>query len=151
MPLSAHVERRTNTSEYKKLHYRDRDENLYNSWKETVGEENVPDSLDKFQESRYNDIVEWERLKRERTSITEINGKTWTPTFKEKAVNNYYELRDGGVDIFSHGVARMIDRGVSVDSVIEQSHRPFNYTESNGKKLSSMTARLLFTIKKGRK
>ena len=109
----------------------------------------MPKMLAEFQDLKYNNIDEWERLKREKATITEINGKTWTPTFKEKAVNNYYELRDGGVEISSHGVARMIDRGVSVDSIIEQSHRPFNYTESNGKKIKFYDSTALVYNKEG--
>lgn len=83
--------RRSNSLGYKKLHYHDRDEKRFERWANVENFKNSPKTLDKLQEIKYNNIDEWERLKREKATITEINGKTWTPTFKEKAVNNYYE------------------------------------------------------------
>ncbi|MBR0189025.1 MAG: hypothetical protein IJQ23_01410 [Clostridia bacterium] len=54
--------RRAESTEYKKLHYRDRDERLYENWKSVVGKENMPKTLDKFQEIRYNDEKEYRRI-----------------------------------------------------------------------------------------
>lgn len=39
---------------FKKWRYRKADENQYNRWKEIIGEENMPEDVDKFQEIKYN-------------------------------------------------------------------------------------------------
>lgn len=46
--------RRTGSTTYKKIHYRKRDEKLYEEWKNVIGEDNMPKTLENFQEIRYN-------------------------------------------------------------------------------------------------
>lgn len=119
--------RRSNSLGYKKLHYHDRDEKLYNSWKDTVGAKNMPETLDKFQEIRYNDDKEYRRLQSYKDSIgngklsplvdyklyksenermaTEIVGQTMSNGIEIKGVSkHFYERYFGSVEDRREGV-----------------------------------------------
>ena len=119
--------RRARTTEYKKIHYHNRDEKLYNSWKDTVGENNMPETLDKFQEIRYNDDKEYRRLQSYKDSIgggklsplvdyklykseseriaTEIVGQTTSNGIEIKGVSkHFYERYFGSVEDRREGV-----------------------------------------------
>lgn len=119
---------------YKAWRNRKKDENTLNRWKEVKNFKNAPQTLEELQQIKYNKNTEaWERLKRERTTIAKIDDKPWTDTFREKAINAYYDFREKGIEITDHGVARFLQRGFSVDEIAEIDGKSFNYTQDDGK------------------
>ena len=98
------------------------------------GSEKLHQTLEELHQINYNKNTEaWERLKRERTTIAKIDDKPWTDTFREKAINAYYDFREKGIEITDHGVARFLQRGFSVDEIAEIDGKSFNYTQDDGK------------------
>ncbi len=113
------------------------DDQQYERWKGILGAERMPKTLDKFEKLKYNKKYKqrFAQLKRERDIIKAINQKQWTDTFKEKARNTYYSLRESGIEISDHGVARFLQRGYTEEQLIEIHKKPFNYSQTDGKKV----------------
>ncbi len=93
---------------FKKWRYRKADENQYNRWKEIIGEENMPEDVDIFQEIKYNKDKqqEFEKLRQIRAQeidykVAEMGGahsgklidyqKNFSITALEKTVKNLDE------------------------------------------------------------
>lgn len=62
--------RRSETLQYKQLHYHDRDDKLYKEWQSVIGEKNMPKTLEHFQELRYNNSNQYRQLQDYKNSIT---------------------------------------------------------------------------------
>lgn len=54
---------------YKKWRYRKADENQYERWKSIIGEENMPEDVDKFTDIKYNNPEEYQALK---TAVSDV-------------------------------------------------------------------------------
>ncbi len=76
---------------YKKSHYAVRDYNQYNRWKETIGKENMPESLADFQDLKYNNSTKFDSLQEYKEYVVE-NPKA-SPVDHKRAV----ELKQKGV------------------------------------------------------
>ena len=116
----------------RKWKHRRADENQFERWKKVKGFRNCPETLDKLQEIKYNDSEEWERLKRERKTLSDIQEKPWTDTFREKAIKTYYEFREHGVEFTDHGVARFLSR-MTKEDFWKIHTQPFNYVQDDGR------------------
>lgn len=118
---------------YKKSHYAVRDFRQYDRWKSILGEENMPKSLAEFQDLKYNDIGHYEGLKRVNETISEIEQKTWTPVFKEKAKSEILDYKKYGIEFSAHGISRCLQRKFSKADILDMHKKPFNFVQPDGK------------------
>ncbi len=110
------------------------DTNTFTRWQKVKDFRNCPKTLEELQEIKYNKSTEqWERLKRERKTISDINEKPWTDTFHDKAIDTYYEFRRNGIELTDHSVARILQRGFSVKEICNIDKNRFNYIQADGK------------------
>ena len=118
---------------FKAWQNRKMDTNTFARWKNVKDFRNCPKTFEELQEIKYDKSTEqWERLKRERKTISDINQKPWTNTFHDKAINTYYEFRQYGVEFTDHGIARLLAR-MSKTAFFEIHKQPFNYRQSDGR------------------
>ena len=118
---------------FKAWRYHKMDTNTLERWKSVENFRNRPKTVENLQEIKYNkDTTKWERLKRERKTISDINGKPWTDSFKAKAVDAYYEFREYGVEFTDHGVARFLAR-MSKETFLDIHNKPFNFVQADGR------------------
>ena len=118
---------------YKKWRYRNMDQNTLERWEKIKDFRNCPKILEDLQEIKYNKSNEWEVLKRERKTISDINDKQWTDSFRQKAIDTYYEFREYGIEFTDHGIARFLQRGISFEKVVEIDRKSFNYEQEDQK------------------
>lgn len=118
---------------FKKWRNRRMDENTFKRWTQIKDFRNCPKTLDDLQEIKYNKNVDgWDLIKRERKTISDINGKNWSEGFRSKAIDTYYEFREHGIEFTDHGIARLLAR-MSKDTFLEIHKQPFNYRQSDGR------------------
>lgn len=117
---------------FKKWRYHRMDTNTLNRWKDIKDFRNCPKTVEDLQGIKYNKSSQWELLKRERKTISDINGKNWTDSFHNKAVDTYYEFREKGVEFTDHGVARYLSR-MTESEFLSIHEKSFNYTQSDGR------------------
>lgn len=113
--------------------YRKMDANTIDRWSKVKDFRNCPKILEELQEIKYNKPDEWEVLKRERATIEKINGKNWTDSFHEKAIDTYYHFREKGVEFTDHGVAKYLQRKVDETEALSIANKKFNYVQPDGK------------------
>lgn len=110
------------------------DQKQYDRYIKRLGAENLPKTFDKFQEMKYTDISRYETLMRGYRTLGEISRKEWNDSFKQKAIETYWEFNKAGVEMSSHALARYLDRGkdsFSFNDILLQSKMDYNYRDSN--------------------
>lgn len=115
-----------------------RDYQIYTEYKQVLKDDpDFPKTLAKFQEIKYNkDVVLYQKLKREKSTVSSINQKGWLESFTRKAVSTYYEFKAKNIEFTDHGVARFLQRGFDKEMIIEIcKNYPFNYIQNDGKKI----------------
>ena len=115
-----------------------RDYQIYTEYKQVLKDDpDFPKTLAKFQEIKYNkDVVLYQKLKREKSTVSSINQKGWSESFTRKAVSTYYEFKAKNMEFTDHGVARFLQRGFDKEMIIEIcKNYPFNYIQNDGKKI----------------
>ena len=95
---------------FKAWRYQKMDTNTLNRWKTIKDFRNRPKTVEDLQGIKYNKSSQWELLKRERKTISDMNGKNWTDSFHNKAIDTYCHFRKKGVEFTDHGVARYLSR-----------------------------------------
>lgn len=126
------------TLAYAKSHYYRSDEKEFKEFESVIGKENMPETLEKFQEMKYNkDKQKIQLLSREKTTISKVKGKNWTPEFIEKAVDTYYEFRKDGIELTDHGVARLLSRFSDKKAEVKEicKNKSFNYLQADGRRI----------------
>ena len=118
---------------FKAWRYHKMDTNTLERWKSVENFRNRPKTVENLQEIKYNkDTTKWEQLKRERKTISDINGKPWTDSFKAKAVDAYYHFREKGIEFTDHGIARYLSR-MTEEEFWAIHNKPFNYKQEDGR------------------
>ena len=115
-----------------------RDYQIYTEYKQVLKDDpDFPKTLAKFQKIKYNkDVVLYQKLKREKSTVSSINQKGWSESFTRKAVSTYYEFKAKNIEFTDHGVARFLQRGFDKEMIIEIcKNYPFNYIQNDGKKI----------------
>lgn len=116
---------------------RSSDKKQYERYKERLGEENVPETLELFQEKKYNGSGDHKALERSYRTIGEIEGKSqWSDTFRQKAIDAYWEFKQNGIEMSAHAVGRFLDRceGMfTLNDIVMQAKRRFNYIQPDGR------------------
>ena len=121
----------------KKLKNRRTDKEQYERYKKRLGKENVPETLDMWQEKKYNGSGDHKALERSYRTIGEIEGKSqWSDTFRQKAIDAYWEFKQNGIEMSAHAVGRFLDRceGMfTLNDIVMQAKRRFNYIQPDGR------------------
>lgn len=114
-----------------------RDYEKYIEYKDILkSDPDFPKTLAKFQEIKYNeDKTLYQKLKREKHTVSEIKGKGWSDSFTQKAVKYYYTLRNSGIEISVHGIARGIDRKIQIEDILQNDRKEVNYIQLDGRKI----------------
>lgn len=117
-----------------------KDNEEYEKYKSILGEENVPKTLEEFQEIKYNDGDEWKQLKLSYGTIREIDQKDWDYSFVTKAKSTYFQFKNEGIEMSAHAISRYLPRkegkqGVTYtfEDIVKQSKMPVNYVQSDGR------------------
>lgn len=119
---------------FKKWRYRKMDQNTFDRWTKEKDFRNCPKTLEDLQEIKYNkDTRNWDLLKRERKTISDINAKQWTDSFRQKAIATYYKFREKGIEFTDHGIARFLQRGISFEKAVKLNKQAFNYRQKDKK------------------
>lgn len=112
----------------------------YKDWADVPGF-NAPKTLAEYYQIKYNDPERWARLRRDHDTLLKIDQKSWTPEFKQKAVETFLAFQAEGIEITDHGIARFLDRSrgkkskkpYTFDDIVAQMKLPFNYQQRDGK------------------
>ena len=68
----------------KAWHNRHSDFRQYENYKNILGKNRLPRSVSDFQKMKYNEIEKWATLKREKATISSIDSKSWSDSYKGK-------------------------------------------------------------------
>ena len=122
----------------KMLENHNADKLQYEKYKDVLGGKNLPKSLDKFQELKYNKTDEWKDLKKSYRTVKEFDEKSWTDEFKAKAKQLYFEFKKDGVEFSSHAVSRFLSRQENTNGIVytyadivKQCKLPANYKQAD--------------------
>ena len=129
---------RTGSFAHQKSHNLIRDYQIYTEYRQVLKDApDFPKTLAKFQEIKYNkDTALYQKLKREKNTIFSIKQKGWSESFTRKAVSAYYEFKARNIEFTDHGVARFLQRGFGMDTVLDIcKNHPFNFIQEDGKKV----------------
>ena len=90
---------------HQKIHNLIRDYQIYTEYKQVLKDDpDFPKTLAKFQEIKYNkDVVLYQKLKREKSTVSSINQKGWSESFTRKAVSTYYEFKAKNIEFTDQG------------------------------------------------
>lgn len=112
----------------------------YKDWADVPGF-NAPKTLAEYYQIKYNDPERWARLRRDHDTLLKIDQKSWTPEFKQKAVETFLAFQAEGFEISDHGVARFLNRKVgakkqlpfSVLDIVVQMRLAPNFVQDDGR------------------
>lgn len=94
-------------------------------------------SLGDFRQWKYKAVEKYNAVERQYQTFKEINAKSWTDSFKDKAKAVYREFKSSGAELSSHAVARILDRtGGDADAVkelIDITGKAANYKQLDGR------------------
>lgn len=97
----------------------------------------MPETLELFQEKKYNGSEDHKALERSYRTIGEIEGKSqWSDTFRQKAINAYWEFKQNGVEMSAHAIGRFLQRSkgaFTLNDIVIQAKKRFNYIQPDGR------------------
>lgn len=114
-----------------------RDIAQYKRYKEVL--EGSLGSLVKFGQTKYNDEEGWEKLQKKVSTYREINGKSWSKEFKDKAKQAYNRFEKKNIMMSAHALGRLprLDKPgyvhIAEEEVIELLKKKPNYSEGENK------------------
>lgn len=114
-----------------------RDIAQYKRYKEVL--EGSLGSLVKFGQTKYNDEEGWEKLQKKVSTYREINGKSWSKEFKDKAKQAYNRFEKKNIMMSAHALGRLsrLDKPgyvhIAEEEVIELLKKKPNYLEGENK------------------
>lgn len=117
------------------------DKKQFKKYQEILGKKQLPDTLEKFQIMKYTEPDEWKKTKRAASTIREVDGKTWSDSFKKKAKDAFWEMRSREIEMSVHALGRYVDRrdkapdGCDYDKLEEICKKPANYEQDDGKQI----------------
>ena len=101
-----------------------------------LGKNNMPETFDKFQLLKYNNIVGWNKKQREYRTIYEISKKPWNDTFKQYAITAYYGFLGENIEMTCHALSRYLPRSqkgfYEFENIVDICHNKYyNYVEQD--------------------
>lgn len=114
-----------------------RDIAQYKRYKEVL--EGSLGSLVKFGQTKYNDEEGWEKLQKKVSTYREINGKSWSKEFKDKAKQAYNRFEKKDIMMSAHALGRLprLDKPgyvhIAEEEVLELLKKKPNYSEGENK------------------
>ena len=64
--------------------------------------------------------------------MKKINGKNWTDSFYQKAIDTYYHFGEKSIEFTDHGVSRYLSR-MTEKEFWAIHNKPFNYKQEDGR------------------
>lgn len=111
------------------------DSKQYKEYIKILGKDNMPSSLNLFQNLKYDNTKGYERLLREKETISKIKEKTWSSDFKKKVIETYYDFRKEGYEFTVHGCERFIKHEsqgkYTKEEVLNVLNKDFNFKQVN--------------------
>lgn len=111
------------------------DREQFEKYIEILGADKMPKSLSEFQKLKYDTPKEYERLLREKDTISKINAKAWNNDFKKKVKDTYYDFRKEGHEFTIHGCERFIKHEshgkYTKEEVLNVLNKDFNFKQVN--------------------
>ena len=117
---------------YKKYVAHPSNKTEYDNIKTLLSSKYVPDTFEKFEYMKYNNIKDYEQLQREFKTISKIKNKEWNEEFKNRAINIYYQFRDYNYETSDHFLARFLTRkgdSLTFEKIVEILKKPVNFIE----------------------
>lgn len=117
---------------YKKYVAHPSNKTEYDNIKTLLSSKYVPDTFEKFEYMKYNNIKDYEQLQREFKTISKIKNKEWNEEFKNRAINIYYQFRDYNYETSDHFLARFLNRkgdSLTFEKIVEILKKPVNFIE----------------------
>lgn len=117
---------------YKKYVVHTSNKTEYENIKTLLSSKYVPDTFEKFEYMKYNNIKDYEQLQREFKIISKIKNKEWNEEFKNRAINIYYRFRDYNYETSDHFLARFLNRkgdSLTFEKIVEILKKPVNFIE----------------------
>ena len=109
------------------------DREQFEKYLDILGKDRMPKSLSEFQKLKYENPKEYERLLREKETISKINAKTWSNEFKKKVKDVYYDFIKQNHEFTMHGCERFIKRGsqgkYTKEEVLNVLNKDFNFRQ----------------------
>lgn len=113
------------------------DRKQYQKYISVLGTENVPESLAKFQELKYNNIDVWKSKKREYSTISKITQKdSYSDEYRNKLIDGYYDFKKEGFEFTDHALNRFFGqkngkgkKQFSKEELLEVLHMEANYID----------------------
>lgn len=106
------------------------DKRQHTQYLKILGPNGITSDFAKFQEMKYNKGDIYAIKKREYNTIIKIKSKPWDVEFQKKAISNYYEFRELGIEMSVHALARYGSRNINIDQVKGMLDLGPNYTET---------------------
>ena len=117
------------------------DKKQYELYRKTLGQKLIPETFDKFQETKYTGGEAWERLKRNYTLFDSIDKKeSYSKEYKSKLKRTYRYFSAHGYEFTEHGLNRVVGQKKSKgkkqftnQEILEILQRKPNYSQQDGK------------------
>lgn len=115
---------------YKKYIELPNDKLEYSDIKSILSSKYIPETFEKFEHMKYNNKKGYDQLLREYNTICKVKNKEWSDSFKQKAIDTYYEFRDYGYEPTDHFLGRFLNRkntNLTFEKIIEILKKPVNF------------------------
>lgn len=126
--------------EQKKIANLNKDIEQHARYRSVLGNK-VPKSIAQFQDMKYNNIKEWDAMKRNYKLFNQIDSKdTYSPEYKQKLKDTYLFFKENGFEFTEHALGRVVGqkkkRGIppfTNDELLSILKKEPNYIQDDGR------------------
>ena len=84
---------------------------------------------------RYNNVEEYDELHRTFNTLKKIKSKNWTKSFKDRAISEYHNFRNHGIEVSDHFLSRFLNQdrnflNLTIEDIVEILNYPIKYKEN---------------------
>lgn len=117
-----------------KQQYKATDRKEYIKYKKVLkNSKYMPKTFEDFQEMKYNNSDEYEKIKRENRTITELKSTGWNESFIKKCINHYYDFREDDVEVAKHFLQnysrRITEKSLEKEDILKVAKKPIDCIE----------------------
>lgn len=69
-----------------------------------------PNTLAEYRKMRYNNVEEYDKLHRTFNTLKKIKSKNWTKSFKDKAISEYNNFINYGIEVSDHFLSKFLNQ-----------------------------------------